>query len=100
MPETITALFTQRRDAEMAVEHLVQEHGIDRGAIQISAASEQNTVGTEVAGGDLEGGHEKTDTDGGPALEGKIRVSAEVDSEKVDAAITSFKTYGGTEISS
>ena len=99
MPKTITALFTQRRDAEMAVEHLVQEHGIDRGAVQITAASEANTVGTEVAGGDVEGGHEKTDTDGGPALEGKIRVSAEVDAGQTEAVVTSFETYNG-EISS
>ena len=100
MPKTITALFAQRRDAEMAVEHLVQEHGIDRSAVQIMAASVANSAGTEVAGGDVEGGQEKTGTDGGPALAGKIRVSAKVDQTQTDAVVTSFEAYDGTEIAS
>ena len=99
MPKTITASFTQRRDAEKAVEHLVQEHGIDRGAVQITAASAANTAGAEVARGDVEGNHETTNTDGGPALEGKIRVSAEVDAAQTEAVVTSFETYSG-ELSS
>ena len=99
MTNTITALFKQRRDAEMAVEHLVQEHGIDRSAIQITAASEANAVGTKIAGGDVEEGHVKAGSDGEPALKGKIRVSAEVDAAKAEAALSSFKTYDGTEIS-
>ena len=100
MPKTITALFAKRREAEMAVEHLVQEHGIDPGAIRITAASDENTAGTEVAGGDVEDGHSKTATEGGPALAGKIRVSAEVGEDAEAVVITSFETYGGAAIAS
>lgn len=100
MPRTITALFAQRREAEMTVEHFVQQHGIDRGSVRIATASDENTAGTEVAGGDVEGGHAKTDTDGGPALAGKIRVSADVAEGTEAAVVTSFETYGGTQITS
>ncbi|GEO98536.1 hypothetical protein [Methylobacterium haplocladii] len=96
MSKTITAAFTTRRDAEMAVEHLVQEHGLDRNAVRIETVSDANTAGTEPAGGDVEGGHEKTATEGSPALAGKIKVSADVDEAAVDKVRSSFETYGGT----
>ena len=100
MPKTITAEFTSRRDAETAVEHLVQEHGLDRGAVRIASASDLNTVGTQAAGADLEGGTRKTGTEGEPALAGKIRVSVDVAENETDKAISSFETYGGSRISS
>lgn len=99
MATTITARFETRRDAETAVEHLVQEHGIDRNAVHIVAADEANTAGTQVAGADVEAGGEKTDTEGEPALEGAIAVSATVDDGQTEAVTTSFETYGGTELS-
>ena len=34
MTQTITGLFDTRREAEMAVERLVQEHGLDRNRIR------------------------------------------------------------------
>jgi hypothetical protein len=36
--QTVTANFDTRRDAETAVEHLVQEHGVNRSDIFIRAA--------------------------------------------------------------
>ncbi len=98
MPKTITAAFTTRRDAETAVEHLVQEHGLDRNAVRIVSASDTNTAGTERAGGDVEDGHAKTATEGSPALAGKIQVSADVDDAAIDKVRSSFETYGGSEI--
>ncbi|WP_375457055.1 hypothetical protein [uncultured Methylobacterium sp.] len=96
MPKIIAATFETRRDAEMAVEHLVQEHGVDRAAVTIAPVSADNSAGTETAGADVEDGHAKADTEGGPALAGKLRVSATVDPALADKVETSFATYGGT----
>ncbi|MDB5701507.1 MAG: hypothetical protein JWL66_1706 [Sphingomonadales bacterium] len=84
MGTTITGEFTTRRSAEMAVERLVQDHGIERTDIFISAAGNDNTVGTEAAGADVESGHPDTQVDATPALNGMITVS--VDLEDVDRA--------------
>lgn len=44
--------FDTRRQAEMAIERLVQEHGLDRQAITVTAAGAANTTGTARAGSD------------------------------------------------
>ena len=49
MSKTIAATFETRRDAEMAVEHLVQEHRIDRKAVTIAPVSAENSAGTATA---------------------------------------------------
>lgn len=98
MPQTLSAEFDTRRDAEMTVEHLVQEYKIDRQAISIVSASEDNTAGTKVAGSDLEDGRPKQDTDGRPALASKIRLSVDVDDDKKRDVLTSFATYNGQPV--
>ena len=56
MERAIVVNFETRRDAESAVEHLVQEHSINRSDIFIRAAGEPNTVGVRPAGADVESG--------------------------------------------
>ncbi|TXN23177.1 hypothetical protein [Methylobacterium sp. WL9] len=100
MSKTISAEFETRRDAEMAVERLVQEYGLDRSSVRIVAASDENTAGTQAAGADLEGGQPKTETAGEPALNGKVKVSADVAEASADKVVSSFEGYGGSSISS
>lgn len=95
MPETISAEFETRRDAEMAVEHLVQEHGLDRKAVAITPVSDGNSAGAATAGADLEDGRPRTGSDGAPALAGRLRVTAEVENGLADKVLGSFATYGG-----
>ena len=92
---TIATEFDTRRDAEMAVEHLVQEHGIDRNAVTIAPATARNSAGTETAGADVEDGRVKTGSDGEPALAGRLRVAVEADAALSDKVASSFATYGG-----
>lgn len=49
---TIRATFETREAADLAVEHLVQQHGISRPDIFIQSASERNTAGSAPSGGD------------------------------------------------
>lgn len=75
MERTIIANFDTRRDAETAVEHLVQEHGINRSDIFVRAAGNANTAGTRAAGADVESGHPGVERHGKPELAGPIEVS-------------------------
>jgi len=54
---TIVGHFETRRDAEIAVEHLVQQHGVARTDIFIRAKGESNSSGVQAPGADIESGH-------------------------------------------
>ena len=95
MPKTISAEFKSRRDAEMAVEHIVQDHGLDRNAVDVGPASNENTAGTEAARADVEHGHLKPGTEGEPALAGKVKVSVKVDDAIAEKVLSSFRTFNG-----
>ena len=99
MLKTLAAEFETRRDAEMTVEHLSQEHGIDPGAISIAPTAVENSAGTEVDGSDNENTGDKTGIEPHPALAGKLKVSVEADDALVDKVLTSFATYGGKQVS-
>lgn len=48
---TIRARFETREAADLAVEHLVQQHGISRPDIFIQSASDRNSAGSAPSGG-------------------------------------------------
>lgn len=98
MTLTMSADFATRREAEMAVEHLVQEYDFDRKAVTVTTTGDANTVGTEPAGGDVEDGHGHEATDPRPALEGMIRVSVEADEAVSHKVRASFENAGGTPV--
>src|SRR5262249_45272833 len=71
----IIASFETRRDAEVAVEHLVQQHGIDRSDVFIQAEGAANSAGSKIAGADIKSSHPGVQKRGDPALNGPIEVS-------------------------
>ena len=77
MERTIVAQFETRREAETAVEHLVQEHGIQRTDVFIRAPGEANSAGVKPAGADVESGHPGVEKKGSPELAGPIEVSVD-----------------------
>ena len=89
MPHTITGYFDTRRDAEMTVEHLVQDHDLDRNRVQVMAEGEENSAGTVVSGADA------ADAAAGEVPEGvrrgRIMVRAEVDDDLMEVALASFR---------
>jgi hypothetical protein len=74
----ISASFVSRREADLAVEHLVQEYGIERGVIFVESAGEAGTTGTHIAGGDAASGEPTTDERTDAPLEGEIRLTVAV----------------------
>jgi hypothetical protein len=90
MTQNIVQKFATRRAAEIAVEHLVQQHRVERSHIVIRASGDHNTAGSQVAGADLHSGHPGVDNDGTPKLAGPVEVSVDckgVDSEMVRALL-------------
>lgn len=98
MPRTIAAEFTTRRDAEMTVEHLVQEHGLDPSTIVIAPVEDRNSAGTELDGSDRENTGDKAGAPSHPVLAGKLRVSVEADEAVAEKILGSFATYGGKQL--
>jgi hypothetical protein len=85
MSSEVQARFATRRDAELAVEHLVQQHGIDRAAITVRASGEANSAGSEPAGADIESGHPGVDKHGAPKLGGDVEVRVDCSDHRAEA---------------
>ena len=94
MSKAISAAFETRREAEMVVEHLVQEHGLQPDAVEIVPASSKNSAGTEVSGSDKAGANQS----GSPELGGRLVVTAHVDAAHEKAVVSSFEAHGGTPV--
>ena len=94
MDKTIVACFDTRRDAETAVEHLVQEQEIDRSDVYIRSAGDANTAGTRPAGADVESGHAGVGAHGKPKLSGPIEVSVDCDGEQWTVVKSALKKAG------
>lgn len=101
MATTLTATFDTRREAEMTVERLVQEHGIDPDAIAIATDGDENSVGTDRAGSDAESAAPSPPARDDAALNGGVTVSVECDdeavAEKVKDAFVEFDSAGVVE---
>ncbi|WP_438748264.1 hypothetical protein [Pararhizobium sp. O133] len=93
---TIRAIFESRAAADLAVEHLVQQHGISRPDIFIQSASAENTVGSELSGGDVS--HDHGDRDDAP-LAGEIEVSADIALSQTPAVQRSLGEDGAIRVS-
>lgn len=99
MPITITAKFPARREVELAIEHLVQEYGIERTDIFVEPAGKQNSSGQAPAGADAESGHPGTLVDAeGSAYEGQLVVSVDMNEDEFDAVEAALRDAGALDI--
>ena len=90
MSPSVCGRFATRREAELAVEHLVQDHGVDRTAVTVRAAGPENSAGTTPAGADVQSGHPGLGKHGDPKLAGMIEVRVSCGSStrpKVEAVL-------------
>ncbi|MFK4874315.1 hypothetical protein [Novosphingobium sp. ZW T3_23] len=79
MNSTIERTFSSRREAELAVERLVQEHGFERTDVFISSAGNENSAGNTPSGGDTATHLEPQRTDA--PLSDPISVSVDVNDD-------------------
>ena len=93
---TIRGTFATREAADLAIEHLVQEHGIDRADIFVQAKDAANTSGIAPSGVDAPGDDKGSELD--PALRGEIEVSADVSRDEIAAAEQAFREAGAAHL--
>lgn len=100
METTLNATFETRREAEMTVERLVQEHGIDRADVFIAAAADENTAGEELAGSDAGAGEPSPAARRDAPLNGAVIVSVDLaDDDRVAAVQEAFTEFGSVNVS-
>ncbi|MCO5732506.1 hypothetical protein [Rhizobium sp. SSA_523] len=93
---TVRATFETREAADLAVEHLVQQHGISRPDIFIQSTSSANTSGAAPSGGDANHEHgARTDA----PLNGEIEVSADIAAHQLPAVQRSLGEAGAIRVS-
>lgn len=94
--KTIVATFETRRDADLAVEHLVQKLGIERTDIFVRAAGTSNSSGVRPSGGDAPAANEEGRDDA--KLGDEIEVSADVASDQTTALQRAFGDFGALRV--
>jgi len=95
---TIIARFETRREAEIAVEHLVQQHGIERTDVFIAPEGAANSAGSKIAGADSENGHPGVEKRTDPALNGPIEVSVDCRGKVVRKVEQALKQAGARQV--
>lgn len=85
MAQSVKATFKTRREAELAVEQLVQAHDVDRRRIEIEPQGSENSAGEMPSGSDKAAAAPSTELRDDAALEGPIVVSVnEVPDDQIE----------------
>lgn len=101
MGTTISGIFDTRREAEMAIERLVQEHHVDRAAVMVTTATAENSAGIEVAGSDAKRGPASPPDDAeDAALNGRIAVSVHTQDADPDLVLGVFAEFNASGVRS
>ena len=92
----LEATFETRREAEMSIERLVQEFGLDRKAIEIAADGALNSAGEDTSGGDNASDSPSPSEREDAALNGRIKVLVNVDdAAEAQRVRNAFSEIGG-----
>jgi hypothetical protein len=95
MESTITGNFATRREAELAVEHVVQEHGVPRTDVFIQPIGKDNSAGTHAAGADAK---EAPEPEATKQLEGEIEVSVDLHSDDSETIVEALNSAGAKAV--
>lgn len=97
MGATIIGTFSTRQAVELAVEHLVQEYGLERTDIFVEPASSDNTAGERRSGGDADSAVDHK-ADQKAALNGMLLVSVDINEDERDAVEKAFRDAGAMDV--
>jgi len=99
MGTTLTANFKTRRAAEMTVERLVQEYGVERTDIFMAAGGSQNTAGMKLSGSDTGGREASAEDRDDAALNGPIEVSVDLEDENLATRVReAFAEWSASDV--
>ena len=92
------AIYATREQADLAVERLVQEHGVERAAIFVEPVKDENSSGTRISGGDAPsvepGARGREDA----PLHGAIRLTVATDEKKQRTLRRVLEEVGAVEV--
>lgn len=94
--KTITATFQTREGADLAVEHMVQQAGINRADIFVESGSTSNSSGTVPSGGDAPSATQSSRMDA--ALGGEIIVSVDARADEIPTLHRIFGDAGAIHV--
>lgn len=99
MSTTLKASFETRREAEMTIERLAQEYGIERTDIFVAAEGAENSAGEEQAGSDTAAGAPSPEDWDDAALAGRIGLSVDIEDDDRAAEVRSaFQEFGAEDV--
>lgn len=99
MGSSLNALFETRRDAEMTIERLVQEYGINRADIFVASAGQANSAGERTSGTDAGAGEPGESGSHDADLNGPIEVSVDIqDDHKASEVRKAFAEFGAHDV--
>jgi hypothetical protein len=97
-PDGLSAVFATREQADLAIEHLVQQHRVDRSFIFVQPVGEQNSVGTEASGGDHASGENGSRHRSDNPLQGEIEVTVPTDRNNQAMVTRALRDAGARRI--
>jgi hypothetical protein len=99
MSTTLTATFDTRRQADMAVERLVQEFAVERTDIFVGTQGDDNSIGVKPAGSDDEAGAPSPEAREDGALQGALIVSVDLnDDDVVQKVLSAFEEFAASAV--
>lgn len=97
MSQTLKTTFATRREAELAVERLVQEHGVDRSDIFVAPEGVANSAGEVVSGSDQPSAAPTEAGRSDAALNGRITVSVDLQDDSLADVVKKAFTETGSQ---
>ncbi len=94
----LTAVFRTRADADLAIEHLAQEYGIDPAFIYVEPVDDENSAGTVASGGDHAAGAPSHAERPDAPLNGAIQLTVPVKHENLPELTRALEETGGFDI--
>lgn len=94
----LVAIYQTREQADLAVEHLVQEYGVNRATIFVGPVNRENTSGVEISGGDAPSGDRGTHVRQDAPLNGTIRVTVAATNHELAMLRHALEDAGAVEV--
>ena len=98
MGKLMTAVFKTRRDAEMVIERLVQELGVERTDIVVLPEGDNNSSGVDIGGSDSTDGGPSDDARRDGAHDGAVIVSVDISDSGIENKVSvAFDEFAGRQ---
>ena len=94
----LCALFRSRADADLAIEHLAQEYGIDPAFIYVEPVEAENSSGVEPSGGDTASCKPSHAERPDAPLHGAIQVTVPVQEESLQLVKKALEDGGAVSV--